>query len=330
MTISVVTGGAGFIGSHLVDLLLLEGHEVRVIDNLSGGHKRNLEYHKSNPKLKFYNLDINNISSNSEIFTDCNYCFHLAGIGDIVPSIQRPLDYFNTNTLGTINVLEAARYSGVTKFIYASSSSCYGLADTPTTESHLISPMHPYAMSKYQGEQAVFHWSNVYGMSANSICIFNAYGPRVRTTGAYGAVFGVFFKQKLANKPFTIVGDGEQKRDFVYVTDVASAFLAAAYSDTNTQRYNIGNADPKSINSLVALLGKNEVVYLPKRPGEPDVTFANNDKAKRELGWQPKVSFEDGVAKMLDCIHHWEDAPLWDEFSIADATKDWFHYMTKK
>ena len=329
MSISVVTGGAGFIGSHLVDLLLLEGHEVRVIDNLSGGHARNLEHHKTNSKLTFYDTDINDIPVDSEIFSGCNFCFHLAGIGDIVPSIQKPLDYFRTNTLGTINILEAARHSGVSKFVYASSSSCYGLADTPTTESHSINPLHPYAMSKYQGEQAVFHWSNVYGMSANAICIFNAYGPRVRTTGAYGAVFGVFFKQKLANKPFTVVGDGEQKRDFVYVTDVASSFLAAAYANTKGQRYNIGNSDPKSINNLVTLLGKNEVVYVPKRPGEPDITYACIDKAKVELGWKPKVNFEDGVAEMLKNIHQWQDAPLWDETSIAHATKDWFHYMTK-
>ena len=329
MSVSIVTGGAGFIGSHLVDLLLLEGHEVRVIDNLSGGHERNLAENLSNPKLTFYNIDINDVPFNSEIFSGCDYCFHLAGIGDIVPSIQRPIDYFKTNTLGTIKILEAARRSGISKFVYASSSSCYGLADTPTAENHPIKPMHPYAMSKYQGEQAVFHWNNVYGIRANAICIFNAYGPRVRTTGAYGAVFGVFFKQKLANKPFTVVGDGEQKRDFVYVTDVAAAFLAAALAETNGQRYNIGNSDPKSINNLVALLGKNEVVNLPKRPGEPEVTYANIDKAKRELGWYPKISFEDGVAQMLQDIHKWEDAPLWDEDSIAHATKEWFHYLSR-
>ena len=168
------------------------------------------------------------------------------------------------------------------------------------------------------------------GWKANAICIFNAYGTRVRTTGAYGAVFGVFFRQKLANKPFTVVGDGEQKRDFIYVTDVANAFLAAALADTEGQRYNIGNADPQSINRLVSLIGQNEVVYIPKRPGEPDSTHANIDKALAELNWTPTVSFEDGVNNMMKEIDHWKDAPLWDEKSIEVATQKWFHYLGGK
>ena len=328
MGVCVVTGGAGFIGSHLVDLLLSEGYEVRVIDNLSGGHERNIAHNLENPRMSFHKVDINDVDVDSSMFEGCDFCFHLAGIGDIVPSIERPLEYFDTNVLGTVKILEAARHAAVSKFVYASSSSCYGLADTPTSEQHAIQLMYPYAMSKYQGEQAVFHWGRVYGLETNAICIFNAYGPRVRTTGAYGAVFGVFLKQKLANKPFTIVGDGEQKRDFIYVTDVAAAFLAAALSKTSSQRYNIGSGNPKSINELVALLGKSEVATLPKRPGEPDVTFANIQKATKDLGWQPSVDFEDGVNQMLENILLWEDAPLWDEETIAVATKEWFKYLS--
>jgi len=241
--ISVVTGGAGFIGSHLVDLLLQKDHEVRIIDNLSGGHEANLKQHKNNKNLKCEWIDINNLAPDSSIFLEASYCFHLAGIGDIVPSIEKPIDYMQTNVQGTVNVLEASRKCNLKKVVYAASSSCYGLAKTPTSESHNIEPMYPYALSKYLGECSVFHWNKVYNLPVNSICIFNAYGTRVRTTGVYGAVFGVFLKQKLEGKPFTIVGDGTQARDFVYVTDVAEAFYAAAVSEISNERFNLGGRE---------------------------------------------------------------------------------------
>lgn len=325
-TISVVTGGAGFIGSHLVDLLLERGHEVRVVDDLSGGHKTNLEQHAHNNKLRCEWQDINDLPPDSAIFKDATYCFHLAGIGDIVPSIEQPAKYMQTNIQGTVKVLEAARHAGVKKFVYASSSSCYGLADTPTREDHAIRPQYPYALSKYLGEQAVFHWNQVYNLPANAICIFNAYGTRVRTTGVYGAVFGVFLKQKLAKKPFTVVGDGSQTRDFIYVTDVARAFLAAAEADVRGERFNIGAGKPQSINYLVELLG-GPVQYVPKRPGEPDITFADITKAKTILKWSPVLPFEEGVALMLADIERWHNAPLWDPESISEATKTWFKYL---
>ena len=206
--IAVVTGGAGFIGSHMVDVLLENDYQVRVIDNLVGGREDNLIHHSNNKNMSAEWADIRNLSPESNIFSDAKYVFHFAGIGDIVPSIVSPVEYMSTNIQGTVKVLECARHAGVSKFIYAASSSCYGIADVPTTEDHPISPLYPYAMSKYQGEQASFHWHSVYQLPVNSIRIFNAYGTRVRTTGVYGAVFGVFFKQKLAGKPYTVVGDG--------------------------------------------------------------------------------------------------------------------------
>ena len=324
--ISVVTGGAGFIGSHVVDLLLDRGHEVRVIDNLSGGHESNLEHQKFNKKLSCEWRDINDLKPGSTLFKDADYCFHLAGIGDIVPSIENPVKYMETNVQGTVKVLEASRHAGVKKFVYASSSSCYGLADTPTDEDHKIQPQYPYALSKYLGEQTAFHWNKVYGLPVNAICIFNAYGTRVRTTGAYGAVFGVFLKQKLAGKPFTVVGDGTQTRDFVYVTDVARAFLAAAETEIRGERFNLGAGNPQSVNYLVDLLG-GDVQYIPKRPGEPDVTFANISKIKKLLKWAPEVPFEEGVKKMLADIERWRNAPLWDPESISKATQTWFKYL---
>ena len=326
--VAIVTGGAGFIGSHMVDLLLNEGYEVRVLDNFSGGHERNLVQHSKNPELQIEKVDICQLSSRSKLFEGVKYVLHFAGIGDIVPSIEKPIDYMKTNVQGTVRVLEAARLAGIEKFVYAASSSCYGLAETPTKEDHPISPQYPYALSKYQGEQVAFHWHQVYGLPVNSIRIFNVFGTRVRTTGVYGAVFGVFFKQKLEKIPFTVVGDGKQSRDFLYVTDVAKAFLLSATTSNTGEIYNLGAGNPQSINRLVKLIG-GEIEYLPKRPGEPDCTWADITKISSELGWRPVVQFPEGVKKMMSEIENWRDAPLWDSSSIEKATKTWFQYMDK-
>jgi UDP-glucose 4-epimerase len=224
-------------------------------------------------------------------------------------------------------MLECARAAGVRKFVYAASSSCYGLAATPTREDHPIAPQYPYALSKYQGEQAVFHWNAVYKLPVNAIRIFNAYGTRSRTSGAYGAVFGVFLKQKLAGKPFTVVGDGTQRRDFLFATDVAEAFLLAAETDKTGEIWNLGAGNPQSVNRLVELLG-GPVIHIPKRPGEPDCTWADISKIQRDLNWKQRVSFEEGVACIVDSIDYWRDAPLWDQDSIAKATAGWFKALS--
>jgi len=324
--VAVVTGGAGFIGSHMVDLLLTKGFEVRIIDNLVGGREANFAQHANNSALTFEKRDIRTIKTTDPIFKDALYVLHFAGIGDIVPSIEAPEEYMDVNVRGTIKVLEAARWNNSSKFVYAASSSCYGLAKTPTDEKHEINPQYPYALSKYMGEQTSFHWNKVYGLPVNSLRIFNAFGTRSRTSGAYGAVFGVFLRQILANTPLTVVGDGYQKRDFLYVTDVAQAFLAAAGTRLSGQIWNLGAGNPKSILHLVKLLG-GTATFIPKRPGEPDCTHANINKIRRDLNWSPKVSFEKGVAKTLDNINYWKDAPLWDSASIANATKKWFEYL---
>jgi len=324
--ITVVTGAAGFIGSHMVDNLLAHGYRVRAIDNLVSGRESNLAHLADNVDFSFDRADIRDLRPGHKLFSKARYVFHFAGIGDIVPSIEHPVEYMSANVLGTVHVLECARHEKVQKLVYAASSSCYGLAATPTREDHPIAPRYPYALSKYLGEEACFHWGKVYGLSVNSIRIFNAYGPRVRTTGAYGAVFGVFFKQKLEGKPFTVVGDGTQTRDFLYVTDVAEAFRLAAETDKTGEIWNLGAGNPQSVNRLVELLG-GETVHIPKRPGEPDCTWADIGKIKRDLKWRPRVSFEDGVARMLKDIEAWRDAPLWDPQSIAEATKTWFQYL---
>jgi UDP-glucose 4-epimerase len=323
--IAVVTGGAGFIGSHMVDLLVERGFRVRVIDNMVGGRVENLGHHKGAVALE--SRDIRSYAPDDALFKGAKYVFHFAGIGDIVPSIERPMEYLSANVQGTVHMLECARRAGVEKFVYAASSSCYGLAEVPTREDHPIAPQYPYALSKYQGEQAAFHWHQVYKLPVSSIRIFNAYGTRSRTSGAYGAVFGVFLRQKLAGKPFTVVGDGTQRRDFLYVTDVARAFLAAAEAPHAGRFWNLGAGNPQSVNRLVELLG-GEVIHIPKRPGEPECTWADIGRITRELGWKPQVSFEEGVSKIVANIDYWREAPLWDPESIAKATRTWFEYLT--
>jgi UDP-glucose 4-epimerase len=253
-----------------------------------------------------------------------NWVFHLAALADIVPSIQRPMDYRHANVNGTFNVVEAARLAGVERLVYAASSSCYGIPEEyPTPENAKVQPQYPYALTKYMGEQAVMHWAQVYKLPAISLRLFNVYGPRSRTSGAYGAVFGVFLAQKLAGRPFTVVGDGTQTRDFTYVTDVVDAFVKAAQSNIAGQIYNVGSSGTYSVNRLVELLGGDKV-HIPKRPGEPDCTFADARKIHEELGWRPKVTFEEGVREMLAQIEAWRTAPVWDPAMIATATREWF------
>ena len=327
--IAVVTGGAGFIGSHMVDLLLSKNFRVHVIDNLSGGHRKNLKQHSKNPNFKFEKLDICKLKPKNKIFKNTAYVFHFAGIGDIVPSIENPANYMMTNVQGTINVLESARYAKVKKLVYAASASCYGMTNKRVRENCKISLEHPYALSKYLGEKSVFHWNKVYGLPINSLRIFNAYGKRVRTTGAYGAVIGVFFKQKIKNKPLTVVGDGKQSRDFVHVTDVAKAFLAAAKTRYAGSIYNVGTGNPQKINYLTNLIGGKKV-FISDRPGESKHSCADISKIKRELKWKPTINFKDGITDMLNEIQKWKDAPLWTTKKIKKATKIWFKLLRKK
>ena len=324
----IVTGAAGFIGSHLCDALLAEGHNVLGIDDLSTGRDSNLAKASANPKFELMRKSIVDLRPADLGERKIDWIFHLAGRADLVPSIQNPEDYYRVNVEGTFRMLELARALGSPRFVYAASSTCYGIAtQVPTPETYPCEPRHPYGLTKYLGEQLVMHWSQVYKIPAISLRMFNVYGPRSRTSGAYGAVFGVFLKQKLANKAYTVVGDGQQTRDFTFVTDVAAAFVAAAKSNVAGEIMNIGSGGTYSINRLVGLLG-GEITYVPKRPGEPDCTFADTTKIRAKLGWAPVVDFETGVKRMLEVIEDWRAAPLWDQQSIAEATKDWFKYLS--
>ena len=323
----VVTGGAGFIGSHLVDLLLKKNYSVSVIDNLSTGRIENLKH--CNDRIKFYRIDLSeDCSSVAETISKADFIFHLASLADIVPSIKFPNLYFKANVQGTLNLLQCCNPLKLKKFVYAASSSCYGLAKTfPTSENAEIAPEYPYALTKNIGEQLVMHWASLYKLKSVSTRFFNVFGTRSRTSGTYGAVFGVFLAQKIAGQPLTIVGDGTQKRDFTYVTDVCEGMYLAAMSKFDKEIFNIGSGNPQSVNYLAELIGGDKV-FIPKRPGEPDITHANISKAKSKIGYNPKVSFEEGVGNVLDNIDYWIDAPVWTPETIQNETKEWFKYLS--
>ena len=325
---SIITGGCGFIGSHLADFLIDSGYQVVVIDNLSIGRLENISQLLENPKFTFIQADIVDFDAIEAVFKNVDSVFHLAALADIVPSIENPNEYYQSNVNGTFNVLQACRKYSVKKIVYSASSSCYGIPDEyPTKETAEIRPQYPYALTKSLGEQLVMHWCQLYNLPAVSLRFFNVYGPRARTTGTYGAVFGVFLAQKLAQKPYTVVGDGSQTRDFTFVSDVVSAIVIAAESDVSGEVINIGSNNTYSINQLVDLLD-GDVIHIPKRPGEPNCTWANISKAKQLLNWNPKVSLEDGVEILLDNMDYWSDAPIWDEKSIAKETEKWFEYLS--
>ena len=322
---SIVTGGAGFIGSHLVDALLGLKHEVTVLDNLSTGRLENIAH--VSDKIRLVECDLGTAGAWADEFKGVDWLFHLAALADIVPSIQQPDAYFRANVDGTFNVLRASQAAEINRFVYVASSSSYGIPDVyPTPESSEIRPQYPYALTKHLGEELVLHWAKVYRLPALVLRFFNVYGPRSRTSGTYGAVFGVFLAQKLAGRPFTVVGDGEQTRDFTYVTDVVDALIAAAKSDYSGRIYNVGSGATVSVNRLVELLDGDKV-HIPKRPGEPECTFADISRIQSEIGWEPKVSIERGVAELLKNIDYWHQAPVWTPENIAEATQDWFRYL---
>ena len=324
----LVTGGAGFIGSHLVEKLLKNGHSVSVIDNFSTGRKSNLDHLKG--RIKLYKKNIAVRGNWDKIFKNIDVVFHLAALADIVPSIQEPKKYFEANVVGTYNVLACCRKYKIKKIIYSASSSCYGIPEKyPTGENAKIDPQYPYALTKRMGEELVMHWSKLYKLNAISLRFFNVYGTRSRTSGTYGAMFGVFLAQKLAKKPFTIVGNGKQTRDFTYVSDVVDAIYRAWKSNIKDQIFNVGSGKTISVNKIVKILGGKKT-YVPKRPGEPDCTFADMKKIKKILKWKPKVNINEGIKKILKEIDYWKDAPVWTPKKINFETRDWFKYIKNK
>jgi len=323
----IITGGAGFIGSHLAEALVKKNKKVVVLDNLSTGRLDNIK--KFRNKLKFIKCDISKKGKWINEFKGKCYIFHLAALADIVPSIQKPEKYFESNVKGTLNILEACRNVKVLKFLYSASSSCYGIPKKyPTKETEKIRPAYPYALTKKLGEDLIVHWSKVYKIPFISLRLFNVYGTRSRTSGTYGAMFGVFLAQKLSNKPFTIVGSGLQTRDFTYVSDVVDAFLKSSKSKLSNKILNVGSGRTISVQEIVKLLGGNKV-YIKKRPGEPKCTFADIAQIKKKLNWKPKIKIDKGIRILLDNLDYWKKAPVWTPKKINKATKVWFKYLGK-
>ena len=295
---SIVTGGAGFVGSNLVDRLVKERHKVIVLDNFISGSRSNLSHH-SKKNVKIIKIDISNNRNLYKYFKGVSYVFHLAGLAEIIPSIKNPRKYFINNTLGTLNVLEAAKKAKIKKFIYAASSSCYGSPKKfPTKENEKIDTKHPYAFTKFLGEEAVMNYANFFNMPNISCRFFNVYGPRLNTRGQYGAVFGNFLKQTQNKKPLTIVGNGNQTRDFIHVDDLTNAFIKLIKSKLRNKIYNLGSGKETSINKIAGIIGGKKT-FIPKRPSEPNRSLASISKIKKDINWKPKISINDGVKKLF-------------------------------
>ena len=325
----LVTGGAGFIGSHLVDVALSDGYAVRVVDSLVGGHERNLAHHGTNQDLSFEKADIRDLDADAAVFKGVKSIVHYAG--------DRRHRAQHRTTRG-LHVHErsghregvgrrAIRWRGKVRLCSVFILLWLGRDADPRRSSDR-SAISLCPVEIYGGTSRV---SLASGIRPAGQC--DPHFQRLWDTGAhhgaYGAVFGVFFRQKLAGQPFTVVGDGTQTRDFLYASDVARAFLAASETPISGQIWNLGAGSPQSVNRLVELIG-GDVTYVPKRPGEPDSTHADITKITRDLNWAPTIPFEDGVAKMMAEIDVWKDAPLWTPDKIADATKTWFKYLGDK
>tara|TARA_X000001036_G_scaffold130377_1_gene123248 strand:- start:347 stop:1255 length:909 start_codon:yes stop_codon:yes gene_type:complete len=295
---SVVTGGAGFIGSNLVDHLVRIGHKVIVLDNFVSGKKANLAHHKKKD-VKIIRTDISKSKNLDKYFKRVDYVFHLAGLAEIIPSIKNPKKYFNTNVIGTFKVVEAAKKARIKKLIYAASSSCYGSPKNfPTSEKEKIDIKHPYGLTKFLGEELVLKYANNFNMPNISFRFFNVYGPRLNMSGQYSAVFGNFLRQKKTNKPLTIVGDGKQTRDFIYVDDLINAFVKVAKSSLVNKIYNLGSGKEISINKIANLFGGKKI-FIAKRPTEPKRSLANISKIKKDINWKPTITIQEGIKRLL-------------------------------
>jgi UDP-glucose 4-epimerase len=291
----VITGGAGFIGSHIQDALVEKGYAVHIIDNFSTGKKENI-----NPAALLHEIDIRDFQKIAPIFNGARFVFHLAAFPRVEPSIQDPITSHDINLNGTINILQAAKDAKVAKVIYSASSACYGNPDTfPTHEDAPARPMSPYALQKYVGELYCSLFSFLYGVQTVSLRYFNVYGMRQSEEGAYALVIARFLKEKREGRPLPIVPDGNQSRDFVHIADVVRANLLAMESDKvgGGEVINIGSGKDYSVNHIASLIGGPTVFIDPRV--EPKKTLADISRARELLGWEPEVSFEEGITELI-------------------------------
>jgi len=296
---SLVTGGAGFIGSNLVDRLIDMGHEVVVIDNeYSDVH----EQFYWNDKAQNYKYDIRDYENTRPLYDGVDYVFHIAAEARIQPAIENPIEAVSINSVGTVTVLQCAREAGVKRVMYSSTSSAYGMNPFPNVETQPDDCLNPYSVSKVNGEKLCKLYTDLFGLPAICFRYFNVYGERQPLRGQYAPVIGIFLRQKAAGEPLTIVGDGEQRRDFTHVSDVVNANVMAAISnpdyDAFGQVYNVGTGKNHSVNEIAKQISDN-TVNIPPRIGESRVTLANNEKLRKTFGWSPTVTLEDWIGKNL-------------------------------
>jgi len=291
---ALVTGGAGFIGSHLVDRLVEMGHEVIVIDNESA----DAEQFYWNDKAQNYKYDIRDYKTTRPLYEGVDYVFHLAAESRIGPAIENPVNAVSLNCVGTCTVLQCAREAGVKRLVYSSTSSGYGNNRYPNIETQSDDCLNPYSVSKVAGEKLCAMYTQLFGLNTIIFRYFNVYGERAPRRGQYAPVTGIFFRQSASGEPLTIVGDGEQRRDFVHVSDVVNANIVAAISNPDSeffgQVHNVGNGVNYSVNQIASWISDN-VVYIPPRDGEVRISLANIDKMKKTFGWSPKVNLEEWV-----------------------------------
>jgi UDP-glucose 4-epimerase len=292
---SLVTGGAGFIGSNLVDRLLELGHEVVVIDNeYSDAH----EQFYWNPKAQNYKYDIRDYENTRQLYDGVDYVFHIAAEARIQPAILNPIEAVSINSVGTCTVLQCAREAGVKRVVYSSTSSGYGMNQSPNVETQSDDCLNPYSVSKVNGEKLCKMYTSLYGLPTILFRYFNVYGERQPLKGQYAPVVGIFLRQRAVGEPLTIVGDGNQRRDFTHVRDVVQANILAATkevdSDVFGQLYNVGTGNNYSINQIARMISDNTINIAP-RPGESRVTLANNQKLRRTFGWEPTIKLDDWI-----------------------------------
>ena len=296
---SLVTGGAGFIGSNLVDRLLEMGHEVVVIDN---EHSDAHDQFYWNDKAQNYKYDIRDYENTRPLYDGVDYVFHIAAEARIQPAIENPIEAVSINSVGTVTVLQCAREAGVRRVMYSSTSSGYGMNESPNIETQPDDCLNPYSVSKVNGEKLCKMYTNLFGLPTVCFRYFNVYGERQPIRGQYAPVIGIFLRQRDAGEPLTIVGDGHQRRDFTHVSDVVNANIMAAISNVESemfgQVYNVGTGTNHSVNQIARMISDNKI-NIPPRMGEARVTLANIQKTKKTFGWEPKVKLEDWIKNYL-------------------------------
>ncbi len=289
----LVTGGAGFIGSHLAERLHQSGHQVRVLDNLSQGHREWVR-----PSAEFIEGDVADLATCRRACEGVTGIFHLAAMSKVAPSIDKFEFCTEQNIIGTQNLLIAARDAKVRKLVYSGSSTYYGNGAAPQAESALPNCLNPYAVSKYVGEQFCEVFTRLYGLPTVSLRYFNVYGPRQPSVGAYALVLGIFLDQYRRGEPLTVHGEGTQRRDFIHVRDVVEANLAAYAGDVVATVMNVGSGTNISIQEIADLISSDQV-HLPRRTGDAEITLADISRIQRLLGWTPKVSFAEGLRELI-------------------------------